>query len=102
MLDLTNQLLSSDFSIGGIIMEWHDENWKNIGTQDFCEVPCPAGKDAECADPKSEEHARLLTKAAGCTPHAHVDCSQHDTMKHSACGYYLQSVLHHTHRTVTQ
>jgi len=88
---LTKEIEASSTAIGGILMEWHDEYWKNIGTQDKCDEPCPEGKDAECADPSSALHKALLSSSAGCTYKAHVSCPNHNTLLHDVCGYFLES-----------
>ena len=89
---LTTEVLAHAHVMGGILMEWHDENWKNQGTQDFCKTPCPKGREAECADPSTElGKTYQMGGSAGCTYKAHVTCSNFDTTVHDLCGYYLTS-----------
>lgn len=91
-VDLTAEVHGHAHVMGGILMAWQDENWKNQGTQDFCEQPCPKGREAECADPSTELGKTFqMGGSAGCTYKAHVTCSNFDTTAHDLCGYYLTS-----------
>ena len=99
--DLTNEIQNSGGVVGGVLIEWHDEYWKNTAVQDFClekttgdqqQVPCPIAHLAECADPTDPWHA-LFTfgtqPAQLCTPKAHISCGDWNTSFHDICGLQL-------------
>jgi hypothetical protein len=88
---LTSEIDSSPALLGGILMEWHDENWKNVGTEDHCKNPCPTDKLAECADPTNPLYQTFAmdTGSAQCTWKAHVSCSNWNTSHHDLCGYWF-------------
>jgi len=95
---------ASNKVIGGVLMEWHDENWKNIGTQDSCKTPCaadPATIQAatDKVAPELAAQQQCIANPApfqsgganGCTASAHVHCPMHNAFFHGLCGYLLQS-----------
>ena len=88
---LAAEIVASNNTVGGILMAWHDELWKNVGTQDACNVPCPEGEQALCVTPGTSQYQALQSPSAGCTAHAHIDCPENDALVHASCGYYLQA-----------
>jgi hypothetical protein len=90
--------------LGGVLMEWHDENWKNIGTQDKCDTPCAADPatiqaSTDKVAPELAAQQQCIANPApfqsgganGCTASAHVHCPMHNAFFHGLCGYWLQS-----------
>jgi len=99
-LGLTKEMLADSATqvLGGILMEWHDENWKNVGTQDTCTTPCeiPVGtSESDAADIiancYTEKKANYIVGSPGCTYKSHITCSNHNAGYHDLCGYYLPS-----------
>lgn len=87
-LDLTTEILAATSTLGGILMEWHDEYWKNIGTEDKCVTPCPIDEIEACTDPANPRYAdfQLNGGSADCTYKAHVSCSNWNSSHHDLCG----------------
>jgi len=99
------QKAASNHVIGGVLMEWHDENWKNVDTEDECKEPCAATAEelqdaqdkiavelaaqAKCVAPGTLRDSFTATDA--CTNKAHVHCHMHNAFYHGLCGYDLQS-----------
>jgi len=100
-VSLTREILhpnARDYGVvGGFLMSWHDEYWKNIETQDRCEDPCPTVEALSyCSDPSNDIYQTLQPGgSAKCTEKAHVTCSDYDTKVHDICGYYLPSSPDH-------
>jgi len=104
---LTKEILAAapKHVLGGVLIGWHDENWKNFDTEDFCETPCGAtAQDLQSSTDKiaTELEAQAKCVAPGtlrdsfqaegaCTDKAHVHCRMHDAFYHGLCGYNLDS-----------
>jgi len=88
---LTKEVQSAASNVGGFIMSWHDELWKNIDTQDKCTKPCQdsdLGSTEKCLESDDYKTPR---QGGGCTYKAHITCSNYDMMQHDICGYKLSS-----------
>jgi hypothetical protein len=92
---LTKEVLNAKSNIGGFLMSWHDELWKNVDTQDKCGKPCQNAEGAptleQCLTPGSKWYQDYAgyPNAAGCTWKAHISCSNYDTQQHDICGQSL-------------
>jgi len=94
---LTKEVLNAKSNIGGFLMSWHDERWKNVDTQDKCGKPYQNAEGSptleQCLTPGSKWYQDYAgyPNAAGCTWKAHISCSNYDTQQHDICGYFLLS-----------
>jgi len=94
---LTNEVLAAPSNVGGVVMSWHDENWKNVDTQDKCSKPCQTAdgnpSTAQCLTEGTKWFADYAkpNQGAGCTYKAHITCSNYDMQQHDICGYFLWS-----------
>jgi len=89
---LTGEIMTAPHTLGGFLFEWHDEYWKNVETQDFCETPSSvADVAANTAGIELGNAYNKTTNSAGCTYKAHITCGNSDSTYHDICGYYLES-----------
>lgn len=118
---LTSEIMGNYMDYGGIVwggflMAWTDEYWKGVGTQDFCQNPCPDWyahthmHPTVCAVLRALLNERVVVVyrnvewcknggfdaykpggSAGCTFKAHFTCSNYNTQYHDLCGYFLSA-----------